>query len=266
LAAELSTGLCDRKYSEAFAVIQQIQGKVRHLHPLFEHSYPVTIVRDNFFHVFDIPVGKKEYQSILSEPCPFPMPKGVRAAFPLECYDNRISAVVTEDVFESQEEAVTILHEFVHCAQFDTCELELKESLGIAREYRMKNDFMWEINHPFPYNDPAFMHLFSGYLHALNQQDYEIVLSIKKKISGILSTQDMEYMLWQEWKEGFARYLENKIKNLLGIKENHFGSEQPYTRVSFYESGSLLVSLIGLTKPDVINDLRELYFEIERRS
>ena len=47
-----------------------------------------------------------------------PVPEGVRAAFPLECLDDRCACVVTPDAFESAEGLATIFHEFVHCRQY----------------------------------------------------------------------------------------------------------------------------------------------------
>jgi hypothetical protein len=160
-------------------------------------------------------------------------------------------------------EIVMILHEFVHCAQFNACELELKAGMSIAAEYRIKNDYAWEINHPFPYNDPKFVELFACYMSALQLQDFRKVLNLRMQLASTLSINDMEYMLWQEWKEGFARYIENRIKNFMNIKENHYGSEQPYSRISFYESGSRLISLLEKAKPDGIYDFKKLFVEMK---
>lgn len=33
-----------------------------------------------------------------------------------------------------------------------------------------------------------------------------------------LTTPDYEYMVWEEWKEGFARLIENRIRNNLELK------------------------------------------------
>jgi len=34
-----------------------------------------------------------------------------------------------------------------------------------------------------------------------------------------LKNHDYEYMIWQQWKEGFARYIENKIRNTLNVEK-----------------------------------------------
>ena len=109
----------------------------------------------------------------------------------------------------------------------------MKRQLGIAQEYARKNDHMWEINHSFPYTRPEFTALFTSYLDFLERNEYVRVLNIRRQFEEIMGKHDIEYLLWQEWKEGLARFLENKIHNLVGNNENHYGSSMPYNRISF---------------------------------
>jgi hypothetical protein len=75
----------------------------------------------------------------------------VRAAFPLEFYDNKACVLVSGDIFDSVQEQVTIFHEFVHCYQFNTCEVELRSGLELARNSENSEDYYWELQYPFPY-------------------------------------------------------------------------------------------------------------------
>lgn len=239
------------KIEEQLDLLIEMQNVVSDVHPIYTSHYPVTIVEDGLFHIYDVPEDHSRYQFIKSEPCPFPIPEGVRAAFPLSCYDNKVSAIVTGEFFDNKEGYVTVLHEFVHCAQILDCEFELKRQLGIAQEYARKNDHMWEINHSFPYTRPEFTALFTSYLDFLERNEYVRVLNIRRQFEEIMGKHDIEYLLWQEWKEGLARFLENKIHNLVGNNENHYGSSMPYNRISFYESGSRYISLIESIHPPV---------------
>lgn len=251
-------------YIDKLSILIEIQKKIKTIQPVFDNYYPVTVVSNNNFEIFNVLSDKDEYEYIKSEPCPFPIPIGVRAAFPLDCYDNKMSAIVSSDVFDTQEGYVAILHEFVHCAQSMECEAELKDQLDITQEYRKKNDYMWELNHPFPYTNQSYIDFYSKYMDSFIECDYNKIMNLRQKFKSIIGIRDREYLLWQEWKEGLARFLENKIRNYLGIEENHYGSEMPFSRVSFYESGSRLISLIEKVNPNCINDMRGLFYEMKK--
>lgn len=253
-----------KEYDSSLARLREIQYKIQDIHPLFQNNYPVTIVLDKCFYIYDIPSDYNEYEFIKSELCPYPIPVGVRAAFPIGAYNDKISAVVSDDVFEAQEGYVIILHEFVHCAQYNDCESELKYQLSIVQEYKKKNDYMWEINHPFPFADQTFIDLYTRYMGALSHYDYQGSMNLRRQFKQVISKRDLEYLIWQEWKEGFARFIENKINNQLGIKENHYGSEMPYNRISFYESGSLFISLIQRDNQNIILDMKGLFVEMKK--
>jgi hypothetical protein len=249
------------KYFERLSKLIETQKKIQDVHKIYRNYYPVTIVSDNTFHIYDIQSEQIRYEYVKSESCPFLIPSGVRAAFPLECYGDKMSAIVSDEVFDTQEGYVEILHEFVHCAQFT---LELRDQLTIAQEYREKNDYSWEINHPFPYDNQSFADLYTQYMDSLLQYDYSKAINLRQQFKSVLGKIDREYLLWQEWNEGFARFLENKIRNLLNINENHFGNKTPYNRVSFYESGSRFISLIEQVNPDSIDDMRGLFYEMRK--
>ncbi len=69
-------------------------------------------------------------------------------------------------------------------------------------------------------------------------------------------------MIWQEWKEGFARWVENRVKRKIGLPENIKGSEPPYSRVSFYAGGEALIEYLLTVDETIINDLSVLFKEM----
>ncbi|MEW6049180.1 MAG: hypothetical protein AB1609_22375, partial [Bacillota bacterium] len=77
------------------------------------------------------------------------------------------------------------------------------------------------------------------------------------RVLAALAHPDREYMIWQEWKEGYARLVENRLRRLWNLPENHAGGVPPFSRVSFYESGSLYIAYQNAG--DVPRDLVALF-------
>ena len=125
----MKSGYCNRLQK-----IFYIQNKIVNIHPFLERVFPVALVEDDQFFVYDVDESGRRYVFVKRAPIPMPIPLKVRASFPLECYGGRAACVVTGDVFDSPDGYVTIFHEFVHCQQSEICEHELKQTLGIARE------------------------------------------------------------------------------------------------------------------------------------
>jgi len=237
----------------------EIQSLIGDIHPFLNRTFPVAIVEGGQFLIFDTDSSGTRYIFVKQAPTPMPIPQGVRAAFPLECYGGKAACVVTGDVFDLLEGYVTIFHEFIHCGQYEACEVKLKQSLGIARQAQAENDFMWELEYPFPYDAPRFNQLYLTLMEALERDQTGPVVEFHRQLKQILTTGEFEYMVWQEWKEGFARYIENRIRRRLELEENHRGREAPYTRVSFYEGGSKLVEFLEKQEPGLINDIETLF-------
>ena len=249
-------------YQAQFQKIFEIQKQIRDIHPLLERVFPVVVAKDGHFLIFDVdPLGEK-YVFIKKEPSPVPLPKKLRASFPLECYGNRAACVVSEDAFDSIEGYVLIFHEFVHCYQWESCEQELREGLTVAKDETAKGNYMWEINYPFPYDDPRFERAYLNFLTALDSGNPEKVSESRKHLRKILGEKDFEYMVWQEWKEGFARFIENRIRRRLGLEENHFGLERPWGRVLFYEGGARFIEFLCSQERDLLTDIKAIFYKI----
>jgi hypothetical protein len=247
------------KYNSSLIKIFEIQNNIEDIHPFLKKTFPIAIVEDNYFFVFDTDSSGKKYVLVKEAPTKMSLPKGVRAAFPLECYEGKAACVVSGEIFESLEGYVTIFHEFMHCYQWENCEQKLKGKLGIARKAMEKKDFMWELNHSFPYQDNKFTETYALFLRALKENKPEDIIKYRRQLKQILSKHDFEYMVWQEWKEGFARFIENQIRRRLELKGNHYGIEKPFGRVSFYEEGSGFIKFLGNQEPELLVDIENLF-------
>ncbi len=212
--------------------------------------------------IFDVDKSGVSYQIVKVIPAMMPLPEGVRAAFPLEGYAGRIAAVVSPDIFESLDGYVTVFHEFVHCYQYSTCETELKKTLDLTQLAKETGDVMWEINYPFPYTAKRFINGYQGFMDAVAARDETEIQRTRVELHTYLGVHDFEYMVWQEWKEGLARWVENRIQRELGLPENTGGSQQPFNRVVFYAGGAAFIDFLSAHNPGLLQDLPNLYKNI----
>lgn len=252
------------KYLTDFNQLIELHNKTNAIHPALAKLYPVALADEEALSIYDFDPQADCYQFIKRCPLPMPIPLGVRAAFQIEAYGGRISCVVTPDIFTTREGFITILHEFVHCYQYETCEQALKIGLDVAQKAHEVGDFMWEIDHPFPYNSTNFIEGYYYFLQALEDGDSIKVLQARHVLKTYLGVHDFEYMVWQEWKEGFARWVENKIKYQLGVPENTGGLSQPYSRVLFYAGGERYIRFLEGEDRSMVLDLPKLFHSMMR--
>ncbi len=250
-------------YVDLINVLIPIHQQVCGINPALRRLYPVVIAEGDTLLVHDCDDAQQSYHFAKSSPAPMPIPTGVRAAFQLEDYGGRIVCVVTPEVFDSKEGYVTILHEFVHCYQYETCEQQLKMTLDVARQAQEQNNYMWEIQHPFPYQANAFIRSYGAFLHALSfgagMDDEHPVQNARQELRTYLGRHDFEYMVWQEWKEGFARWVENRLQEKLGLCVNNGGMDLPFSRVTFYAGGAAFIEFLDRRTPGLVNDLALLF-------
>jgi hypothetical protein len=175
---------------------------------------------------------------------------------------SRMACVVTGEVFDTFDGYVTIFHEFIHCQQFETCEQQIKQTLRVAQKALAAGDFMWEINHPFPYADAGFTHAYAHFLALKPGSDPTAVKAVRQELKNLLAPDDYEYLTWQEWKEGFARWIENRIQKRLDLSENHGGDQPPFSRVSFYAGGARTIDHLCRWFPGIETDLENLFLRM----
>ncbi len=134
--------------------------------------------------------------------------------------------------------------------------------LDIARKAIEEGDFMWEIQHPFPYTAEDFSKPYQRLLTAIKDEDHGEVIEARRALKAYLGVHDYEYMVWQEWKEGFARWVENLVKRELGLPENKVGLKHPFSRVVFYAGGEAYINYLAQSFPPLVNDLTALFVKM----
>ena len=70
-------------------------------------------------------------------------------------------------------------------------------------------------------------------------------------------------MIWQEWKEGYARYVENLIRKSLEMQMNSNALRLPFYRVHFYEIGSKYIKILIEKEKGWDNNIVELFYRMK---
>ena len=138
-------------------------------------------------------------------------------------------------------------------------EYALKERLKIAQIAAENNDYSWEISHRFPYNDSSFVSDYSLLFGALEDKDKKRIASSRARLQRHLNLVDFEYLVWEEWKEGFARLIENRIQAHYGLDENNYGKEKPFNRVTFYHGGAKFIEHLIVQENDLFSNQEALF-------
>ena len=238
--------------------ISALQAAVRDLHPILDRFYPIGVAADDRLHIFDVDPDRRAYRLVRHSVVPSPVLNGMRATVPLADYGNRPVCVVTAGDFDSVDGYVAIFHEFVHCAQWQTCEPSLAAELATAHP-AIGHLTLWEARHPFQYDDDRFVYSYGRMLAALSTGDLGAALSCHADVARDLAPLDREYMVWHEWKEGFARWVENKVRRRLGLRRDLTGRSAPYGRGAFHFGGAGLVDLLVRSEPGLAHELGELH-------
>ena len=244
-------------------ILVDIQKKVIDIHPCLKELHPVAVPYHDSLLIFDYNSAGGEYNFVKETGQPFPLPEGIQASFPLSVYDNRPTCIVNPKTFGDPAGYSTVLHEFIHCCQYSSAEPEIKQSLDIYNSAMRNKDYSWEITHPFPYEDSVFIDYYDHFKTALEKNNTESAKLSRDKLKAYLSRPDFEYMLWEEWKEGLARYVENRINERLKIGRNDYGKDEPYNRVSFYYSGELLITMLVEADPGLAGDIKLLFIKMK---
>lgn len=244
-------------FSQKLNNLISIHSNVKKIHTSLSNLYPVAITNpdENKLIIYDVNFSGK-YEHITEEKVGVTLPKKVRASFPVEFYDSKSCCVASEDIFEEDNGFVTFFHEFVHCYQYEYCETEINDSLSIVEKY---DNSYWELEHPFPYGSKLFKKAFENIIKSIKIKDNDKLKREFEKLKTKIEKQDYEYMIWQIWKEGFARFIENEIRSKYDLQENENGMEAPYNRISLYYLGDKLISFLTETNGKIIKDIRLLF-------
>jgi hypothetical protein len=237
----------------------EFQGEVCRFHPAFEGHYPIAIVADGQFLIYDWSDDTGAYILVKTAPLHMEIPDGAMAAFPLAPYGGQTTAVVTPAIFERPDWTVMLLHEFVHCYQSKVGVNDLRYRLTICKEEEARGHVTWEIDHLFPFTEEAFVAAYLSFLEALAQNDPERVRQIRRDLKQLLPLREYEYMVWEEWVEGFARWNENRLRDYLGLSYIDVGAAPPFNRVTFYVGGAAYIDLLVRRHPEMAVDLTALF-------
>lgn len=257
-----AAGVAVQRHQAELAEVLAYRGKVADLHPAFAKTYPVALVEDGQWYVFEPDVAGKNWGLSAQAPVEFPIPVGIRAAMPLAFWGNRMACVVSPEVFAHPEGYAIILHEFVHCYQWETVEGKLKQGLAVYSEAMARRDFMWELEYPFPYDNAEIKRVYGRWQAALEKGRMKKAGHWRSLLRKRLNSHDWEYMTWQEWKEGLARYLENRVRIRLGLRANLPAAGASFDRISFYRGGELFISRLQESEPSLDKNIERLYLRI----
>jgi hypothetical protein len=224
--------------------IIKMHDNVKNIHTSLEKLYPITVINNGYFFVFDINEAGNKYEFKFKTETPMPISGDILAAFSLDFYHMKPSAVISKNILENQNNYINIFHEFVHCFQMGNGEFDIRKELLIEKQEMEKNNYSWEINFPFPYNNEYFINKTMELSDYFINNGYENVVNYHRDMKTYLQKVEYEYMIWQEWKEGFARYVENLIRKELGLQLNTNVLRQPFDRVHFYEIGNKYIEML----------------------
>jgi hypothetical protein len=236
--------------------------KAADLHPAFAKTYPVALAVDGHWQVFEADAAGGNWRLAAQAPTQFNVPIGIRAAMPLDFFDNRMACVVSPEVFDTPDGYAFILHEFVHCYQWESVEMKLKQGLAVYREAMEGKNYMWELEHPFPYGNAEVRRLYDLWQAELQKGRTLEAGRWRSVLKQRLNGHDWEYMTWQEWKEGLARLLENRVRARFGVKGNLPAADPQFNRVSFYRGGELFITRLAEGEPGLDRNIELLYRRI----
>ena len=143
----------DRTEIEDTPKIQRLMDgrrRVDHVHPFLENTYPIAVVRNDSFYVYDAAGKDHRYRFILSALSPMPVRGTIRASFPLDFYDRKAACIFTPDVLDEDDSLITLCHEFIHCGQWHEGEQKIRRALAVAGSSSRTDYPMRAINAPFP--------------------------------------------------------------------------------------------------------------------
>ena len=122
---------------------------------------------------------------------------------------------------------ITLLHEHFHQLQ-DSQPNFFKDTEGLNLS-RGDQTGMWMLNHPFPYTSPQVAQQVSLMcrllIEALNTKDRHLFnekltayLKARTELKKLVTADDYKYLSFQLWKEGIARYTEDRVAHWAATK------------------------------------------------
>ena len=122
---------------------------------------------------------------------------------------------------------ITLIHEHFH--QLQDSQPDFYKEVEALNLSRGDQTGMWMLNYPFPYSTPEVSQQFSvlarllvegmeAKTSALHSSKLASYLEARNKLKKILSADDYKYLSFQLWKEGIARYTEDRVAHWAASK------------------------------------------------
>lgn len=154
------------------------------------------------------------------------------AAFPINKSGDKICCVLGKNIIKSKYSMIYLFHEFVHCYQYENYEIIIKKDLNLD------DDKIFYLMNNFKYNNIYFYEYYQQALMYLKQNNIKESIKIKQKLFGKLTLDKIKFITFLEWKEGYARFYENFIRENLNIKKNNYYNHPVLDTTIIYEYGS----------------------------
>lgn len=245
-------------FLEQINELNELQKELVQIHPLFTNHYPIVVANEMLLYMYDYSPEKQQYEWVKTVPDDLNIPEGCLAAMPVHHLDERTCAVVTDEAFQSFEMKIYLFHEFVHCYVHERYE-HIGDRVKIKRAMEKRRRVTWELDYEFPYDDETIVQRIGTLQDALKQKKMDRIRQARQALFQALSEEAGEYWCWLEWNEGYARYIENRIRSRFGLALNHLGEDAPYNRLLFYECGSEYIRLLIEGNSELHTDLEQLF-------
>jgi hypothetical protein len=244
--------------------IIKLHKDIRDVHVSLKDLYPIAVVNNGYFFIFDINEIGTKYEFKQKAPSDMSDEIDWLASFTLEFYGMKPSAVIGKNILENSGNYPSIFHEFVHCFQWNNGEQNIRQGLTIQKQEMEKNNYSWELNYPFPYGDNYFIEKTIALNVFFAKDNYGSIVNFHKDMKTYLGETEFEYMIWQEWKEGFARYIENLVRTKLEVEQVTKVLVPPFDRTHFYMIGSKYIAMIINRENALSNDIEQLFYKIRQ--
>ena len=194
---------------------------------------------------------------------------------------------------------ITLLHEHFH--QYEYSDPDYYPGVQKLDLSGGDESGMWQLNYPFPYENPAVAEQYKKYITALNEavsgfdrpgfnEAYSAYLKERSGLRELLSPAEYRYFSFQLWQEGIAQYTEYKflekmadyvpteevslVKDFIPFSDfkdqfrnSQFEALKTYSlpenkRVCFYANGFAEGLLLDLVKPGWHSDYFREKFDI----
>ncbi|GAB5400540.1 MAG: hypothetical protein Aureis2KO_21250 [Aureisphaera sp.] len=199
-----------------------------------EVPFAIILVTETYEYLFNHPYPSNDFtllehdpitgSDILYRETTFPL--NFEATFPAVNGLNCVVIGIPENTQSASTSRwiLTLLHENFH--QFQAKTPQHYDAVNGLNLSNGDETGMWQLNFPFPYDDPKANKNYQAYRQALltcyqnldqaqGNTHYDQYIREKKRFMNYISKNDRKYWSFQLWKEGIARYTELQYLNAL---------------------------------------------------